>query len=113
MAGYRMTIRHGSKVESEGFASLDEAIGALERRVDEIRREGGLQGMNALRDYEPGQRVHARLELSTGGLFRGREAGLDVMGNGGLVPYVGSVRKRKLDAAEGGSAFDAVRQALA
>jgi hypothetical protein len=110
---YRLTVRHGSEVESEGFTSLDEAIGALERRVDEIRREGPLEGMNALRDYESDQRVHARLELATGGIFRGREAGLDVMGNGGLVPYVGSVRKRKLDAPEGGSAFDAVRQALA
>jgi len=69
--------------------------------------------MNALRDYESGQRVNARLELSSGGLFRGREAGLDVMGNGALVPYVGSVRKRKIEAPEGGSAFDAVRQALA
>jgi hypothetical protein len=109
---YRLTVRHGSNVESEGFASLDDAIGALERRVAEIRREGSLQGMNALRDYEPGQRVHARLELSTGGLFRGREAGVDVMGNGALVPYVGSVQKRKVDSPEGGSAFDAVRQAL-
>jgi hypothetical protein len=57
--------------------------------------------------------VHARLELSTGGLFRGREAGVDVMGNGALVPYVGVVRKRKLVAADGESAFDAVREALA
>lgn len=51
-------------------------------------------------------------KLSTGGLFRGREAGLDVMGNGALVPYVGSVQKRVVDAPEGGSAFDAVREAL-
>src|SRR5437867_671102 len=46
---YSLTVRHGSTVESEGFASLDEAIGALKRRVDEIRREGPLEGMNALR----------------------------------------------------------------
>ena len=78
----------------------------------EVRREGPLERANALRDYEPGQRVHARLELSTGGVLRGREAGLDVMGDGALVPYMGVVRKRKLEPSGNQSAFDAVREAL-
>jgi hypothetical protein len=69
--------------------------------------------VNALRDYEPGQQVHARLEVSTGGLFRGREAGLDVMGDGALVPYGGGFPTRRRAPRDGGSAFDAVREALA
>jgi len=56
--------------------------------------------------------VQARLELSAGGLLRGREAGLDVMGDGALVPYVGVIRKRRLEPGRGQSAFDAVREAL-
>ena len=78
----------------------------------EIRREGPLEEVSALRDYEPGQQVHARLELSTGGLLRGREAGLDVMGDGALVPYAGVVRKRRLEAPDSVTAFEAVRRAL-
>ena len=112
MAAYRLTIRHGASVVRERFDQLDDAVAALERRVREIRGEGPLDEISALRDYEPGQRVHARLELSTGGLLRGREAGIDLMGDGSLVPYVGVVRKRKLEPQDGETAFDAVRGVL-
>ena len=112
MAGYRLTIRHGSEVRKEQFDDLGAAIEAMEQCVREIRREGPLKEINALRDYEPGQRVRARLELSTGGLWRGREGGIDVMGDGALVPYVGVVRKRALEPRDGETAFDAVREAL-
>ena len=112
MRGYRLTVRHGSRVRRESFATLDEAIDGLERSVRDIRSEGPLEEIFAVRDYEPGQRVHARLELSTGGLLGGREAGIDVMGDGALVPYAGVVRKRKLEPRGGETAFDALREAL-
>jgi hypothetical protein len=99
-------------VRRESFATLDQAIDALERSVKGIRSEGPLEEINALRDYEPGQRVHARLELSVGGLLRGQEAGVDVMGDGSLVPYSGVVRKRKLEPRAGETAFEALREAL-
>ena len=50
-----------------------------------------------------------RVELSTGGWLRGRDAGVDVMGDGTLVPYAGGLSKRKLDS---DSPFDAVREEL-
>ena len=83
--------------------SLDEAHRgrSMARRPGQIRREGPLEEVNVLRDYGPGDRVHARLELSTGGLIRGREAGIDVMGDGTLVPYTGVVRKRRLEPRDG------------
>jgi hypothetical protein len=112
VARYRLTIRHGSSVRKEVFESLDEALEAMEERSRDVRREGPLPQVSAVRDFEPGQRVHARLELSTGRFLRGREAGVDVMGDGTLVPYVGLVRKRRLELSDGGSAFDAVREAL-
>jgi hypothetical protein len=112
VAAYRLTVRHGPKVERQTFESLDEAIAAMERRAEEIRGEGPLASVKALRDYEPGERVHARLELSTGGVLRGREAGIDVMGDGVLVPYAGVVRKRRLEPEDGETAFEAVHGEL-
>ena len=99
-------------MKHERFASLEEAVEALERRARQIRSEGPLDEVGSLCDFEPGQQVHARLELSTGGLLRGREVGLDVMGDGALVPYTGIVRKRRLQPRDGETAFDAVREAL-
>ena len=65
MGAYRLTIRHGSSVKGERYTALDEAVAAMEDRVRDIRRAGPLRQVSAFRDYEPGQRVHARLELST------------------------------------------------
>jgi hypothetical protein len=112
VSAWRLVIRHGPRVERQRYEDLDAALQAMERRADEIRAEGPLREISALRDYPPRARVHARLELSTGGLIRGREAGVDVMGDGTLVPYVGVVRKRRLDTPARESAFDAVREAL-
>jgi hypothetical protein len=100
-------------VKREGFATLGEAIEALERGARAIRGEGPLEEVSVLRDFGPGDRVHARLDLSAGSLIRGREAGIDVMGDGRLVPYTGVVRKRRLEPRNGETAFDVVREALA
>jgi hypothetical protein len=99
-------------VKHERFASLEQAVVALEQRARQIRHEGPLDEVGALRDFEAGQQIHARLELSTGGVLRGREVGLDVMGDGALVPYAGIARKRRLEPRDGETAFDAVREAL-
>jgi hypothetical protein len=109
----KLTIRHGSSVSREQFESLDKAIEGLRRRAEEIRSQGPLQKVSSLRDFEPGQQVHARLEISTGGLLRGRDAGVDVMGDGSLVPYSGGVRRRELELRDGQSPFEAVGEALA
>jgi hypothetical protein len=66
-----------------------------------------------LREFEPGDRVAARIEVSSGGWLHGRAAGVDVMGDGALVPYAGGVRRRTLEPGEGESALDAVRRELA
>jgi hypothetical protein len=113
VGAYRLTIRHGPDVERESFETLDDAVEALERRAEAVRREGPLEEVSVLRDFDSSKQVHARLELSTGGVFRGREVGIDVMGDGGLVPYVGVIRKRPLEPSRDRSAFDAVREALA
>jgi hypothetical protein len=111
--GYRLTVRHGSRVERESFDDLAEAIAGMEQAVEEVRAVGPLDRVKMLRDFEPGERVAARLELSTGGWLRGREAGVDVMGDGRLVAYAGGMGRRELDATSDQAAFEAVRRELA
>ena len=64
------------------------------------------------RTYEPADRVKARLEVSTGGPFRGRDAGIDVMGDGRLVPYRGGVFRKQIETPDDGP-YEAVERALA
>jgi hypothetical protein len=71
-----------------------------------------LPAVKALRDFEPGDRVSARLEISTGGMFRGRAAGVDVMGDGSLVPFLGGITRQELQPGARETPFDAVRRAL-
>ena len=106
-------MRHGPRVAHETFDDLDDAVAAMKRQTQVIRQEGPLQEINAIREYGPGKRVHARFGISSGRLFRRREAGMDLMGDGTLVPYVGAVRKEPIEVKDGESPFDAVRAALA
>jgi hypothetical protein len=108
--GWRLTVRHGSAVDREKFETADQAIAELERRAEAITGEGPMKEEFAIRDFEPGQQVAARLELSGPGVLgRGREAGLDVMGDGRFVAYTGSILKRVLNR---GKPIEALREAL-
>ena len=77
-----------------------------------MQQEGDLPRIRSLRNFEPGQRVHARIEISTGRMLRRREAGVDVMGDGSLVPYSGATFKHKLDPAHSEDPYEMVREAL-
>ncbi len=113
MAKWRLTVRHGPRVERAEFDDLRDALDALREHARAVAAAGGLEPVQGFRSYEPGERVAARLEISTGGLYRGREAGVDVMGDGTLVPYRGVVRKERLEGRTPEAALDAVREALA
>ena len=112
MKGWVLTVRHRSDVDREHFGSLEAAIEALRAQAESIRAEGPLEAVGSLRDFEPGEQVHARLEISSGGLLRGRDAGIDVMGDGTYVPYRGGLRRTQLDPRDGQSPFEAVGEAL-
>jgi hypothetical protein len=109
---FKLTIRSGPKVAREKHEDLEAVIGALRSHVESIRAEGRLPEVSMIRTYEPADRVKARLEVSTGGPFRGRDAGIDVMGDGRLVPYRGGVFRKELETDEE-SAYEAVERALA
>ena len=109
---FKLTIRHGSKVKRQSYDTLAEATAALRERAEAIRAEGDLPEVSAFRTYAPGARVHARLEISTGGPLRSRDAGVDVMGDGGLVPFRGGITRKVIEPSEGQSAFESVAEAL-
>ena len=71
-----------------------------------------MKSASLLRDYGPGDQVHARLQLSGKGLLRKPIAGVDVRGDGTFVPYSGGVRREELDPTEYDTPFDAVRENL-
>jgi hypothetical protein len=107
-----LTIRHGPDVDSQAFEDLDEAVAAMRGRALAIRAEGPVERAAGFRDYEPRDQVHARLQLSGGGLLRKQVAGVDVRGNGEFVPYRGGVRREELDPSGHETPFDAVRDTL-
>jgi hypothetical protein len=109
---WKVTVRHGPKVSREKVETLDEAVAEARRAVEEVRAEGGLPKVSAFRDYGPEKRVHARVELSGPGFLRGKEGGIDLMGDGTVVPYTGAIRKRELGADSVDDAFERLREAL-
>jgi hypothetical protein len=110
VAKYKLTVRTGPRVDRETFESLDEAIAALEERAKEIRSQGPLPQRSFVREFDPGDQVAGRVELSTSGLLRrGLDAGVDVMGDGRYVPFRGGFGRETIDHGDG-SPFKAVRK---
>ena len=112
MSRWKLTVRHGSDVSREEFEDLDNAVAELRRRAGEIGAEGPLEELSVLRDFEPRDQVHARLEISGPGLLRPPTAGIDLRGDGSVVAYSGGIRREELKPQRGGDVFDAVRDAL-
>ena len=84
----------------------------MREEAGEVVAEGPLPERKMIRDYSPETQVAARFEISSGGLFGGDTAGVDVMGDGRVVPFRGGVMRRQLEPKGSQDAFDAVRKAL-
>jgi hypothetical protein len=112
MSAWKLTVRHGSDVKHESFEDLDEAVATMRERALAIRAEGPVKVVSALRDFEPEQQIHARLQLSGKGWLRKRVAGVDVRGDGTFMPFRGGVTREELDPTDYETPFDAVRETL-
>jgi hypothetical protein len=112
MPAWKLTVRHGSDVSHESFDDLGEAVAEMRRRALAIRAEGPVKPVSSLRDFEPGEQVHARLQLSGRGLLRRPVAGIDVRGDGTFMPYRGGVRREELDPTDYETPFELVRETL-
>ena len=109
---WKVTVRHGSKVDRGKFKSLDETLAEARRRVEEIKREDRLPTISFLREFTPDQRVAGRIEISGPGLIRGPEGGIDVLGDGSAIAYTGTIRKEPIDVSSLDEAFERLRDAL-
>jgi len=109
---WKLTVRHGSDVEHLDFDELEQAVAAMRARALEIRAEGPVKSVSALRDFRPEAQVHARLQLSGRGWLRKPIAGVDVRGDGTFVPFTGRVAREELDPTDFETPFEVVRKTL-
>ncbi|HEY6731567.1 MAG TPA: hypothetical protein VI039_11135 [Solirubrobacterales bacterium] len=112
MPGWKLTVRHGSDVDHHSFDDLGEAVAAMRERALAIRSEGPVRPVRSIRDFDSGDQVHARLQLSSGRFFKKNVAGVDVRGDGTFVPYKGGVTREELDPTDHDTPFDLVRETL-
>jgi hypothetical protein len=111
VAGWKLTVRNGSAVDHQSFDELGEAVAAMRRQALAIRAEGPVPTASMLREFKPRDQIHARLQLKGKGL-RKAVAGVDVRGNGELVPFRGGIRREELDPSGHETPFDVVRETL-
>ncbi len=110
MAGYKLQVRVGARVENERFDALGPALDALERRGRELAAGAGRHVIDVrTRRFEPVQQVVGRLELSGPGRVR---AGIDVRGDGSSECFTGRVRRSLVEPRTGESAYEALRRTL-
>ena len=109
MAAYKLTVRRRGVTRRERFASLPEALAALEARLDELapgeRRE---PERGLVRDIEPVAQVALRGEVAG----PGARGGIDVRGDGSAEAYTGRLRRRLVERGTGETAYEALRRAL-
>lgn len=111
VSGWKLTVRNGPEVSHEKFGDLDEAVAALRARALAIRSQPAPKTAALLRTFKPEDQVQGRLQLSGGGRLRKRVAGIDVRGDGELVPFRGGMSREEIDPGDR-TPFDAVRETL-
>jgi hypothetical protein len=110
VAGYRVKVRVGPKVERTKHDDLDGALRTIEQRAAELAETAPRRTIDAkLRQFEPVQQVAARLELSGPGRLR---AGLDVRGDGSMEAWTGSLRRQVVEQKRRESALVALRRVV-
>jgi hypothetical protein len=110
VARYTLTVRRRGATDRDRFASLDEALVALEARLDALvrsERRGAERGL--AREYAPVMQVAVRGEIAGPGGLRG---GLDLRGDGSAEAYTGRLRRRLVERRSGETAYEALRRAL-
>ncbi|MBX5468754.1 MAG: hypothetical protein IRZ21_02525 [Thermoleophilaceae bacterium] len=112
MGSYRVTVRHGPKVERERYAELEGALDALERWAARLAREADARpvDLKLVRRFDPVRQVVARIEVSGPGRLR---AGVDVRGDGSVESFTGRLRRRLVPQRPRESAVDALRREVA
>jgi hypothetical protein len=109
VAAYRVTVRRRGGVRRDRFGSLDEALAALEERLDGLapgERRGRERAL--ARELEPVEQVALRGEVSGPGV----RGGVDVRGDGSAEAFTGRWRRVLVERRPGETAYDALRRTL-
>jgi hypothetical protein len=111
---WNLTVRVGSKVDHQRFATLDEALAALDARAEQLSGEVSRNEVRFFRRrIEPVQQVAARLEVSGPGGFRPTvHGGLDLRGDGSAEAYTGRLQRSLIEPRRGESPAAALRRTL-
>jgi hypothetical protein len=107
---FRLTLRLGSTVERERFASLADTLDALEERLGELGRSARRESVDLRhRRIEPVEQVAARGEIAGP---RGLRGGIDVRGDGSTEAFTGRIRRRLVAQGPDETAYQALRRVL-
>jgi hypothetical protein len=109
MAAYKLTVRQRGATERERFDALDDALAALETRLDNLAPGSRRRTEHALaREIDPVQQVALRGEIAGPGV----RGGVDVRGDGSAEAFTGRWRRVLVEREPGETAYDALRRAL-
>jgi hypothetical protein len=107
MAAYKLTVRRRGATARERFASLTEALAALEARLDALAPGERRDRERALsRELAPVEQVALRGEIAGPGV----RGGVDVRGDGSAEAFTGRWRRVLVEREPGETACDALRR---
>jgi hypothetical protein len=110
MAAYKMTVRRRGATERKRYGSLDDALAALEARLEDLAAsEARRRPERAFaREIDPVQQVALRGEIAGPGV----RGGVDVRGDGSAEAFTGRWRRELVARQPDESAYDALARAL-
>jgi hypothetical protein len=113
VGAYRLTIREGPRLERSEHETLDDAITALEARMDELAKTTRRKPIEMkIRRFEPVQQVAARGQISGPGRLGRLRAGIDLRGDGSAEAFTGGWGRNLVLQEPGETAYDALRRTL-
>lgn len=113
MARYRLTLRHGPRVQRLRFGTLDEALDALDEALESLGSSRRAPVDLRYRRFEPSAQVAVRAEVAgPGRLLPKVRGGIDLRGDGSSEAYLGRANRRLVEQREGESAAEALGRAL-